>query len=154
MVCPVHHWHCVARAELTRAGAAGPSLCGCHHGLLALTGLVLWQFAAFWLSKGGREKGYAPGIEGNDVIGAGGHLGAGPGQGLTSTLMSTPWALPGCSWCSSGCCCGPSICYQALEAPTAAEGEACRGGKSHLEPTGLAGWWGEGVVRQGSSRGL
>lgn len=85
------------------------------------------------------------------MIGAVGHLGA--GQGLPSTLMSTLWALPGCSRCSAGCCCGPSICCQALEAP-AVEGEACRGGKSHLEPTGLAGWQGEGVVWQGSSRGL
>lgn len=33
MVWSVHHWHCVARAELTGAGAAGSSPWGCHHGV-------------------------------------------------------------------------------------------------------------------------
>lgn len=33
MVWSVHRWHCVARAELTGAGAARSSLCGCHHGV-------------------------------------------------------------------------------------------------------------------------
>lgn len=93
-------------------------------------GLRLWQLAALLLCKGGREKGYAPETEGSYVIGAGGHLGA--SQGLPSTLMSTLWVLPRCSRCSSGCCCGPSVCCQVLEAPAAVEEEACRGGESHL----------------------
>lgn len=33
VVWSVHHWHCVARPEFTGAGAAGPCLCGCHHGV-------------------------------------------------------------------------------------------------------------------------
>lgn len=63
--------------------------------------------------------------------------------------MSTLWAVPGCSqqlWLLLWS-------LHLLPGSAAAEGEACRGGESHLEPTGLVGWQGEGGVWQGSSRG-
>ena len=59
--------------------------------VLAPAGRGPWHLAAFWLSKGGRE-GCVYGLEGNGVIGAGWHLGAGPGQGLPGVLISALWA--------------------------------------------------------------
>lgn len=139
VVWSVPHWRCVAGQSSLELGLLDLPSVAATMVCPGTDRMGLWQLDAFWLSRVGGRKGYASGTEGNDVRGAGGALGAVPGQGLPSTVVSTPRALPGCSRCSSGCCCGPSICCQALEAPTGVEREACRGGESHLEPTGLAG---------------
>lgn len=73
----------VAGAELT--GAAGLSLQGCvtWHRQDKDCGILLLH----WLSKGRRE-GRMPGSKRNGVMGAGWHLGAGPGHGLPGVPIS------------------------------------------------------------------
>lgn len=75
-------------------------------------------------------------------------------------LISTPWlgALPVHCLCSPHCCWCPSVCCQEPVAPRCSRG---RGSQGRQEPsgapaapaTGLAHWWEEGGVWQGSRGG-
>lgn len=174
-ICPDIPWQVPAGSstdqDLGPGGVVCPSLALCGQGrahwswgcwtfplgllpwcVLALTGFGLWQLAAFWLSKGGREEGICTWNRGkrcDRCWAAPGHWprpraaqhsdvhSVGSAWMLSVQFWQLLWSLHVLPGSGSSCC------------------SRGRGLQGWREPSGsLVGWQGEGVVWQGSSREL